>query len=101
MPPLRPAALARIRAIPLAFLAGFFAMGCGPGDAPKDLNDLSRTTFRVWPDADPKAMVEALATLEMRLMNYPLTGDIGDRSFENAPLRKEDLTAITWPMERN
>lgn len=75
--------------------------GCGPPDAPKDLDAFTHYLFREWGAAEPKTMEDGVLGIDALLAALPLDGGLGDRSFRVTPLAVDDLHDIAWPMTRD
>jgi hypothetical protein len=71
--------------------------GCGPQDAPTDLNELTHFLYREWDD--DLHMQDALLKLDAQKFN--LDGSTDDRSYHMTPLSRDDLMGVNWPMSRD
>ena len=84
----------------LAFVVAANAAACGPPQAPMDLDSLGRFLLREWPATDPTPVQDGLVNLAKILAPLDLIHGLGNRSWTLTPPAAEDLTEITWPMDR-
>ena len=75
----------------------FLVAGCGPQNAPTELNDLTHYLYREW--ADDAHMQEAVLNLDAQ--QWKLDGSTDDRSYHVSTLSKDDLAGVDWPMNEN
>lgn len=76
-------------------------IGCGPPDAPKELDALTHFLFREWAHPTATVMEDGVAELDVLLNGLNLDGSLDDRSFRVTTLSKDDLADVTWPTKRN
>ena len=75
----------------------FLVAGCGPQNAPTELNELTHYLYREW--ADDAHMQDAVLKLDAQ--KWKLDGSTDDRSYQVSTLSKDDLAGVNWPMSRN
>jgi hypothetical protein len=80
-------------------IASALVSGCSRPAAPPDLDALTRSLYRDWPQT--QALSADLSQLAVALSAYDLTSNLSDRSFQISPPSADDLTSISWPMDRD
>lgn len=77
-------------------------MGCGPSQAPKEIDALSSYLYQHCGDADPMALHDGLANLAALLAPVNLTsGSTNDRAWQVTPPTAAEVAGLTWPAGHN